>query len=114
MDDDLIFNGIDGTTGKYLVRLTAKQAASCAQQEPLNESHVQTINGLIDSHAPTFGVVGTVSDASDLAKAGWGVIFATDANEGVREALMPLLELRRQQADRKSTRLNSSHIPLSR
>lgn len=93
----LLLNGIDGATGEYfhpafssheVVGLALRSAADAgrspgpeAWREPPNRDHL-----------------GEEIDPRDLASAGWGVIFAEDADPEIREALEPLLRLRQRQA----------------
>jgi hypothetical protein len=44
------------------------------------------------------GVISEITDANELAEAGWGVIFARGCDPSIRQALQPLLELRQKQA----------------
>jgi hypothetical protein len=95
----LYFNGLNGETGEYLLPpATPEQLSSLARRG------LMTAENLVDAQAwRRQGSRGLRSgDARDLAQAGWGVIFAEkdpDA-ETVREALAPLLDLRRAQAGR--------------
>lgn len=102
MSETLTFNGIDGTTGEYLLpEMTAEQISRVAQGETLDRAHLSELRhrhlaaGLVH-----LGVKEGV-DPKDLSQAGWGVIFAHADGEEVdrrREALKPLLDLRREQA----------------
>jgi hypothetical protein len=96
-----VFNGIDGTTGEYLLRpLTPEEVTRLALGEKLDSAHVSE---LVARHRQateaTLGVKAGV-DPTKLEEAGWGVIFAHDADPAVIEALRPLLEHRRAQAAR--------------
>lgn len=94
-------NGINGTTGEYLLRpVPAEILSRVAQGERPDPAHLNDLEHRYrDSTEPHFGVISGV-DATDLAQAGWGVVFAHDADPAVREALAPLLALRQAQAAR--------------
>jgi hypothetical protein len=44
------------------------------------------------------GVIAAIDDPNDLAEAGWGIVFARDCDQSIRQALQPLIELRKKQA----------------
>ncbi len=97
-EDLLYFNGVNGTTGDYgLPPMSSEQLSEfvrgTAPAEELNELRFRT-RQKDEGH---FGVKEGV-DPKKLDESGWGVIFAHDADPGVKEALAPLLSLRREQA----------------
>ena len=83
--DLLFFNGVDAASGRYL-------------RSPV------AIEGLvrrIGTRRRRRGVSRQLAagrDPQDLAQAGWGILFARDTPPDVREALAPLITLRRFQA----------------
>ncbi len=97
-DDLLTFNGVDGATGAYsLPPMTAAELAGLLRGEEAPEN----LRDLRFRHERQglrhLGVKEGV-DAQRLDQAGWGVIFAQESDPAIREALQPLLDLRRSQA----------------
>ena len=103
--DQLFFNGIDGSTGGYLLPpLSVVDLARLISGQPTDDNllrglQTKAAGGLESVFAPMPGL-----DAADLAQVGWGVIFPARANatepDPRREALRELLEWRQEQAAR--------------
>src|SRR5262249_4127866 len=98
-EEPMVFNGINGASGEYLLpSMTPQQVAEIAQGIPADAKHLRELQWYHQratqaTLGPREGV-----DPRNLAEAGWGVIFAHDADPAVREALGELLDLRRRQA----------------
>jgi hypothetical protein len=103
-EDLLFFNGINGSTGDYLLPpLTAEQVSRIAQGEEFDPDDLydlqqkkKLVEGLDADFAPVEGV-----DPKKLEETGWGVIFAYNADPAIQEALSELLEHRKKQATQK-------------
>lgn len=104
-DEHLFFNGVDGASGSYLLPpLTPGDVAAAARGEPLDTEHVRELSRwLRHAREATLGLKEGV-DPRDLTAAGWGVIFAHDADPAIRAALSDLLELRKRQAGARKER----------
>ncbi|MDO9074254.1 MAG: hypothetical protein Q7U73_13410 [Rubrivivax sp.] len=87
-----VFNGIDAITGTYLLPpLPPADVARVALGEKLDEEHRRQLDWRNERRLfKSLGVQAGI-DADDLAQAGWGVIFAHDADPAIRAALAPLL-----------------------
>ena len=106
-EDILVFNGIDGTSGEYLIKPSGPhEFAQYALQEKVSRSQLSELIYRDTVHKqPDYAPVPEVDDPSDLSQSGWGVIFPADADaslvESIQEAINPLLEHRQQQAGDK-------------
>src|SRR5262247_3621428 len=76
MDDLIAFNGIDATTGDYLINPISNAK---------RQSEVDHLGGAFDLKL------------EDIAQAGWAIIFHKDEDQAVKDALAPLIERRREQ-----------------
>jgi hypothetical protein len=110
-NDTLAFNGIDGRTGAYLLpSVDVAQVARMALGHPVSaiERDEADRRLAVDIDYP----LKEGEDPDDLSQAGWAVVFAF-ARKGseavahqvaIREALGPLLAMRRSQAARRDDR----------
>ena len=102
MGEKLIFNGINGATGAYLLPpMTPEELSAIAKGDAQDDEHLYDLKlRYRQSTKPKRGVKAGV-DALKLSSAGWGIIFAKDDGDKIpeiKEALSGLLDLRRSQA----------------
>lgn len=115
--DRLVLNGIDGTTGKYLLHdLTAQELASQVRKRAATISKVpglrrrgwEQMMSMHREEVPTpteppqperWKILGPVAgiDIASLAEGGWGMILAPGTDPAIIEALQPLIAYRRAQ-----------------
>jgi hypothetical protein len=92
-------NGLWADTGKPLDVLPAR-AVAAAQAQPVAKSERDVVRRKrFQANNQTFGVVADV-DQGKLEEAGWAVLFPAVADGRIKEALAPLLALRKAQAGR--------------
>jgi hypothetical protein len=99
-DSLLYVNGVNAHTGEYVLPpLTPELVTQVASGHPLDPAQLSALRQTYTPEeeqtlGPTFGV-----DPNSLASAGWGIVFTQSAPaDELREALAPLLELRKAQA----------------
>jgi hypothetical protein len=91
------FNGINGATGEYgFPPMTGEQFSACLQGEAAPDNLAE-LKFKTQQSQECFGVKEGI-DPKQLAETGWGIIFASDADPAIKEALSELLNLRQQQA----------------
>ncbi len=96
-DDLLCFNGVNGATGDYgLPPMTGDELVQLIQggEVPDDLDDLKHRKAQEEDHC---GVREGV-DPKKLEEAGWGVIFPDGVDPAVKDALAPLLDLRREQA----------------
>jgi hypothetical protein len=97
--ENLVFNGINGTTGKYLLpEMTPQQLARIALGESWDARELSELKWWY--HRTTDATFGPVEGVNpkDLGQSGWGLIMPANADPAILEALGELRKHRRAQA----------------
>src|SRR5262249_814274 len=96
--DEALVIGVSAKTGRPLPCITAEWLSFMAgrQRKP------DPVRSILESRAAPAsagfrGVVAEIEDPNDLAEVGWGVVFARDCDPSIRQALQPLVDLRKKQ-----------------
>jgi hypothetical protein len=105
MSEELVFNGIDATTGEYLIPpVQAGTMAAAISGEPRNAEEAEALKLWWQKYAETnlnkqdHYIAKEGTNYKDLASAGWGVIFPYNVDAAILKALKPLLDWRKSQA----------------
>jgi hypothetical protein len=103
--EPFVFNGISAKTGEYLLPpLTPEVVSGLARGEKPDQAHLNELRWRYQQATEAHYGVKAGVDPSKMAEAGWGVIFAHDADPAIRQALVPLLALRKEQANQQKER----------
>ena len=108
MPQSIFLNGINGSTGQLLddFQLTTEMLARVARQRQISKADLRDakLRRAQDQRSAHHFGVGEGIEITNIAQAGWGVIFpanlSADQVAALKDALQPLLDLRREQASR--------------
>ncbi|MBX3347990.1 MAG: hypothetical protein KF747_04525 [Nitrospira sp.] len=91
--------GISASSGRPLPAVTTQGLTDMAKRETMpNGVRFSLETRAAPATAKLRGVVRDIEDPNNLAEAGWGILFARDCDPAIRQALQPLVELRKKQA----------------
>ncbi len=98
LNDLIAFNGIDATTGDYLIQPISETGLSrIAVEQPPEQKNASAINNL-KRQAEVEHLGGAFDIAlEDLTQAGWAIVFHEAESQQVKDALAPLIAHRRRQ-----------------
>jgi hypothetical protein len=95
-EDDIILNGIDGTTGEYLVApITPAEAASIASGQPTEEATAKWLKGKASAAGRKNLDLPMDVDPTQPARAGWAIVLPAGASADLKAALQPLIDRRK-------------------
>jgi hypothetical protein len=99
MTDELIFNGIDATTGGPLLPpMDPETLSGIIRGEPVDPEHLADLKNKYEATTQAHFAVKEGIDPTRLDQTGWGVLFPYNADPTLLEALKPLMDWRKSQA----------------
>jgi hypothetical protein len=96
--DPVLPMGISARTGRPLRDLAEDTVSAMVEGEREPSAELSAQQERSTSVATSFAVSGEF-DAADLTQVGWGVIFPAAADPAIKDALQPLIDQRRRQAE---------------
>ena len=98
MPQTVVFNGVNGATGQYLLDVPADEIVASALGTRLDPIERDRRDARLESAQPSFAPIYGV-DTADLSQTGWGVVFPAKGDDRTtRQALAKLLNHRQEQA----------------
>ncbi len=99
MTDELVFNGIDATTGGPLLPpMDPETLSGIIRGETIDPEHLADLKSKYEATTQAHFAVKEGVDPTKLDQTGWGVLFPFNADPKIVEALKPLLDWRKSQA----------------
>lgn len=97
VEDDIILNGIDGTTGQYLVPpMTPTEAVNIASGRPAEDAAVRAwLRGKASAAARQNLDLPMGVDPTLPSRAGWAIVLPASAAADLKDALQPLVDRRK-------------------
>ena len=97
-EESFYLNGIDGVTGSYLVPpMSPADAVAAARGGPADPGIAGWLRRIRDALKRPLLTLPDGIDPANVARAGWGVVFARNTGADIRDALAPLVTRRRRQ-----------------
>ena len=98
LDKPLVL-GISASSGRPLPEVTPEGLSAMVAREALPDHEREVLESrAVPNSAMVRSVIGEINDPNDLAESGWGIVFARDCDLAIKQALQPLIELRKTQA----------------
>jgi len=98
-DNRIVFNGIDGITGQYLVApMEVKELLALVRDEQRKPGMLDMLARVWRNISQPFLGLPLGIDPGNVSQAGWGVVIHSDEDPAVKRALEPLIEHRRRQS----------------
>jgi hypothetical protein len=90
--------GVSAATGRPLPLIDAASVGAMQNREVAPTAERTILEGRSETDQRQFALTYEISDPNDLSMTGWGVIFARTCDAAIKEALQPLLDLRKREA----------------
>jgi hypothetical protein len=105
-EKEIFVNGVSGVSGKYLIEpMDFAEAAAMVKGELPDKTVVRFLRRALSIISQPFLGLPMDLDPTEIAQAGWAVVFHKDESQAVKDALAPLIERREAQAGKDTCKV---------